>query len=74
VAFLSSSQSQAGSGSGEVQRASRYSIEYLRSILVEVDVLLSEEGSVRFDILQRVEKEVDEGLEECRRWNEKFVI
>jgi hypothetical protein len=42
--------------------ASKFSVEYLRNILIEIEVLLSEDGTVRFDILQRVEKEVESGL------------
>ncbi len=51
-----SSRAHTGRSSTEITSSTRYTIEYLRSILIEIDVLVSEEGSLRYDIQQRVQR------------------
>lgn len=44
-------------------------MELLRSVMIELDVLMQEEMVLRADLVQRFQAEIGRGFEECSRWN-----
>jgi hypothetical protein len=64
-------QNKSGSTHGldSLVKSSRYSLEFVRSVLIEIETLLKEEGTTQPAVMEIVEREINSALEECKRWN-----